>query len=57
MRNIKLMATAGLLLVMLFNISCTSGNDFEHQLNTVVQPYRFSIARWEFNTFLEKAKC
>ena len=56
MRNIKLMATAGLLLVMLFNISCTSGNDFEHQLNTVVQPYRFSIARWEFNTFLEKAK-
>lgn len=56
MHNIKLLAATGFLLVMLFSVSCTSGNDFDHQLNTVVKPYRFSIAGWEFNTFLEKAK-
>ena len=56
MRNIRILAAAGLLLVMLFSVGCNSGHDFEHQLNPIVKPYRFSIAGWEFDTFFEKAK-
>jgi hypothetical protein len=56
MRNIKILAAVGLILLMLFNVGCNSGHDFDHQLNTVTKPYRFSIAGWEFNTFLEKTK-
>ena len=41
---------------MLFSVGCSSGHDFEHQLNPIVKQYRFSIAGWEFNTFFEKAK-
>jgi len=56
MRNIRILAAAGLLLVMLFSVGCDSGHDFDHQLNPIVKHYRFSIAGWEFNTFFEKAK-
>ena len=56
MGNIRILAAAGLLLVMLFSTSCGSGNNFNHQLNTITKPYRFSIDGWEFNTFFEKAK-
>ena len=56
MRNVRILAAAGLLLLMLFGTGCGSGHDFDNQLNTITQPYRFSIAGWEFNTFFEKAK-
>jgi hypothetical protein len=56
MCNIKAIATVGLLLVMLFSANCTSGHDFNHQLNAAVKPYRFSIAGWEFKTYFERTK-
>jgi hypothetical protein len=56
MRNIRILAAVGLILLMLFIVGCNSGHDFDNQLNTVTKPYRFSIAGWEFNTFLEKTK-
>jgi hypothetical protein len=46
----------GLLLVLLCNTGCGAGNDFNARLNTVVSPYRFSIARWEFNTWFTQFK-
>jgi len=56
MCNIKKLVLAGLLLVMLFNVSCSSSHDFEHQVNVDVKSYRFSIAGWEFNTFFQRIK-
>ena len=56
MRNIRILAVAGLLLVLLFNTGCGAGNDFDSRLNTVVKPYRFSIAGWEFNTYFTQFK-
>jgi hypothetical protein len=56
MRNIRILVAAGLLLVMLFSVGCDSGHEFDHQLNPIVKPYRFSITGWEFNIFFKKAK-
>ena len=41
---------AGLLLVFLFSGSCAPGRGFDSQLNSIVAPYLFSIARWESRT-------
>jgi hypothetical protein len=50
------MATAGLVLLMLLSVSCSSSHDFTHQLNAIVKPYRFSVSGWEFNTYFTRAK-
>jgi hypothetical protein len=51
-----MLAAVGLILVLLFNTGCFAGNDFNHQLDSVVKPYRFSIARWEFDTYFTRIK-
>ena len=56
MRKIRILVAVGLLLVLLCNTGCGAGNDFNARLNTVVSPYRFSIARWEFNTWFTQFK-
>jgi hypothetical protein len=45
-----------ILILTLFAVSCTSGHSFTHQVNTIVKPYRFSIAGWEFKTYFERTK-
>jgi len=47
--KIKLIAIASLLLVCLLSGSCASSRDFDARLSSIVKPYRFSIAKWEFN--------
>ena len=56
MRNIRILAAVGLILLMLFSVGCDSGHDFDHQLNAITNPYHFSITGWEFSTFWEKDK-
>ena len=51
-RKATLLIIAGLLLVCLLGGSCAPGKDFDSCLNSIVRPYRFSIASWEFETLL-----
>ena len=46
--KIKLIAIASLLLACLLSGRCASSRDFDTHLSSIVQPYRFSIAGWEF---------
>ncbi len=36
-----------LVILILPNISCTSSKNFDHELNEIIKPYKFSIAEWE----------
>jgi hypothetical protein len=56
MHNIKKIAAVCLVLVILFSASCTSGHDFNHQVNSIVKSYRFSVVGWEFTTYFERTK-
>lgn len=40
-----------LLLFSSIGVSCTPGPNFNTRLKSIVKPYRFSMAKWEFNTF------
>ena len=51
-RKVVLFIIAGLLLVSLLGGSCAPSKDFDSYLNSIVKPYRFSIASWEFETLL-----
>jgi len=46
--KIKLIVIASLLLVSWLGGSCASSQDFDARLSSIVKPYRFSIAKWEF---------
>ena len=50
-----IIATSMLSLVLL-GVSCAPGRDFNARLSSIVKPYNFSIARWEFNTIFNEAK-
>ena len=43
-----LIATLGVLLVCWLGGGCAPTPDFDSQLSSIVEPYRFSIAQWEF---------
>jgi len=43
----KTIVFISLLLVLLLSGGCAPGRGFDAQLNSIVQPYLFSIARWE----------
>jgi predicted nucleic acid-binding Zn-ribbon protein len=45
--KIKLIAITSLLLFCWLSGSCAPGRDFDACLNSIVEPYRFSIAKWE----------
>ncbi len=56
MGNMKKIAVVVLLLALLFSTGCGTNHDFNHQVNTVVKPYRFSMVGWEFKTYFERTK-
>jgi len=45
-----------LLLFCLLGVSCTPGRDFDARLSAIIKPYKFSIAKWEFDAFFGKTK-
>ncbi len=45
-----------LLPALLFSVSCNSQSSFDSQLNDIVSPYRFSIARWETGAISQEIK-
>jgi hypothetical protein len=45
---------AGLLLISLLSVGCSAGQNFDARLNSIVKPYRFSIAGWESKTLTEE---
>ncbi len=47
--KIKVIVTA-ILLACLLGGSCAPTRDFDKYLSSIVKPYRFSIAKWEFMT-------
>jgi len=44
----RLIVITSLLAVCLLGGSCASSQDFDTRLSSIVEPYRFSIAKWEF---------
>jgi hypothetical protein len=52
----KLIIISGLIAVSLLISGCTSGSNFDARLNPIVQPYRFSIAGWEWQVVVQQAK-
>ena len=44
----RLIVITGLLAVCLLGGSCASSQDFDARLSSIVEPYRFSIAKWEY---------
>ncbi len=51
-----LIIAASMLSLVLLGVSCAPGRDFNARLSSIVKPYNFSIARWEFNTIFNEAK-
>ena len=51
-RKAILFIIAGLLLVSLLGSGCAPCRDYDGCLHSIVEPYRFSIASWEFETLL-----
>ena len=47
---------ASLLFVCLIGGSCLTTQSFDSRLNSIVKPYRFSIAKWEFETIADEIK-
>jgi len=45
--KVRLIAWMSLLLICLFGGSCTPTQDFDNCLKSIVEPYRFSIVKWE----------
>ena len=45
-----LIIATGLLSVIFLSGSCTPTQGFDNRLKSIVKPYRFSIAKWEFRT-------
>ena len=43
----KSIILAGLIIIFLFSAGCASDRSFDARLNSIVNPYRFSIAGWE----------
>ncbi|MFH1775158.1 MAG: hypothetical protein ABH839_00660 [Chloroflexota bacterium] len=46
--KVRLISIVGLAAVLLLAASCARGDSFSARLGSIVQPYRFSIARWEY---------
>jgi len=53
--KVKLIASMSLLLVCWFSGSCTPIQDFDNCLKSIVEPYRFSIAKWEADVIFDEA--
>jgi len=55
-RRKGLITVISILLVTLLGVSCTPDQGFATRLRSIVKPYHFSIAKWEFNTIFDEAK-
>jgi len=53
--KVKLMVGMSLLLVCLFGGGCAPAQDFDGCLKTIVEPYRFSIVKWEAEVLFDEA--
>ena len=53
--EVKLIASMSLLLVCWFGGSCTPTQDFDNCLKSIVEPYRFSIVKWEAKVIFDEA--
>jgi hypothetical protein len=53
--KVKLIACISLLLVCLFGGNCSPTQDFNNRLKSIVEPYRFSIVKWEAKVIFDKA--
>jgi len=51
--KVGLVLIAMSLLICSLGISCAPNHDFDKRLGAITKPYRFSIAKWEFNAFGE----
>jgi hypothetical protein len=49
-QKIRLIVIGGLLLAIFVNASCAHTPTFDRQLDSIVEPYKFSIAQWELRT-------
>jgi len=54
--KIKLIVVMSLILVGLLSGSCLPTRDFNYRLSSIVEPYGFSIVKWEFKTILDEIK-
>jgi len=54
--KIRLIIAVGLVLVISLSGGCAPLPDFDDQLSSIVEPYRFSIINWELNTLLDGGK-
>ncbi len=52
--KVKLIACVSLLLVCLFSGSCAPTPDFDNRLESIVEPYRFSIVEWEAKVIFDE---
>jgi len=52
----KLTVTISLLFICFFSVGCVQARDFDSHLNSIVEPYRFSIAKWEAKALLRDIK-
>ncbi len=52
----SLIIATSMLSLILLGVSCAPGRDFNTRLSSIVKPYNFSIAKWEFNTVFNEAK-
>ena len=50
--KIKLVIAIGLVLAISLSVGCTPAQSFGKQVNSIVNPYRFSILDWELKTLL-----
>jgi hypothetical protein len=51
-----LIIVTSLLSLCLLGVSCTPDRDFDVRLSAITKPYKFSIAKWEFDAFFGKTK-
>jgi len=52
--KIRIIIITGLLLVCLLGGSCASGQSFDARVESILEPYIFSIARWELRAIPEE---
>ena len=52
----KVMLAVSLLSVFITFVSCAPTPDFDSHISSIVRPYRFSIAEWEFQTIPHEIK-
>ncbi|MDD4875982.1 MAG: hypothetical protein PHQ86_02455 [Dehalococcoidales bacterium] len=52
--KIKLISIACIFLLCWFGGSCATADNFDNHLNSIVSPYRFSIAEWELSAIFHE---